>query len=295
MDASIEGCGMISVRKSGFCMGADVSGVDLSEPLPDAAFLEIRDALHRHHVLAIRAQNLQPDSFLEFARRFGPPEPHLLDQFHHPEYPDILVLSNAVRDGKPAGLADGGTYWHSDYSYLDIPARATVLYSIEVPEVGGDTLFADQEQAYEDLPDATKRRIDGLVTLNVYGNRDDLDPKSRTAAPPPTQEQKEKRRAFLIRHPLVRRHPYSGRKALYSVSGTSFAIEGMPDEEGIALLRELAAHSTQPKYQYRMRYGVGDVVVWDNASVLHSATLTDPSYARTLFRVTVKETQRPAA
>ena len=295
MDASIEGCGMISVRKSGVCMGADVSGVDLSEPLPDAAFLEIRDALHRHHVLAFRAQNLQPDSFLEFARRFGPPEPHLLDQFHHPEYPDMLVLSNVVRDGKPAGLADGGTYWHSDYSYLDIPARATVLYSIEVPEVGGDTLFADQEQAYEDLPDTMKRRIDGLVTLNVYGNRDALDPKSRAAAPPPTQEQKEKRRAFLIRHPLVRRHPYSGRKALYSVSGTSFAIEGMPDEEGIALLRELAAHSTQPKYQYRMRYGVGDVVVWDNASVLHSATLTDPSYARTLFRVTVKETQRPAA
>jgi taurine dioxygenase len=292
---SIGGCGMISVQKSGSCMGAEVSGVDLSKPLPDPAFHEIRDALHRHHVLAFRAQNLRPESFLDFARRFGPPEPHLLDQFHHPQHPDILVLSNVVRDGKPVGLADGGTYWHSDYSYLDIPARATVLHSIEVPKVGGDTLFADQEQAYEDLPEAMKRRIDGLVTLNVYGNRDDLDPQSRTAASPPTQEQKEKRRAFLIRHPLVRRHPYSGRKALYAVSGTSFAIEGLPDEAGIALLRELAAHSTQPRYQYRMQYGVGDVVVWDNASVLHSATLTDPTHPRTLFRVTVKETRRPAS
>ncbi len=93
----------------------------------------------------------------------------------------------------------------------------------------------------------------------------------------------------------MRRHPYTGRQALYAVSGTSFAIEGMPDEEGISLLRELAAHSTQPKYQYRMQYGVGDVVVWDNASVLHSATLTDPSHPRTLFRVTTKETQRPTA
>ena len=286
---------MICVRKSSSCLGADIDGLDLSQSMSDATFNEVRDALHRHHVLAIRGQKLEPASFLEFSRRFGPPEPHVLDQFHHPEVSDILMLSNVVRDGKPVGLADGGTYWHSDYSYLTIPARATVLYSVEVPKVGGDTLFADQEQAYEDLPEAVKRRIEGLVTLNVYGNRDDLDPKSRTAAPPPTQEQKEKRGAFLIRHPLVRRHPYTGRKALYAVSGTSFAIEGMPDEEGITLLRELAAHSTQPKYQYRMQYGVGDVVVWDNASVLHSATLTDPRHPRTLFRITTKETQRPAA
>jgi taurine dioxygenase len=286
---------MIRVRKSSSCMGADIDGLDLSQPLSDATFNEVRDALHRHHVLAIRAQKLQPESFLEFSKRFGSPEPHVLDQFHHPEYSDILMLSNVVRDGKPVGLADGGTYWHSDYSYLDIPARATVLYSVEGPKVGGDTLFADQEQAYEDLPDAMKKRIDGLVTLNVYGNRDDLDQASRTSAFAPTREQKEKRGAFLIRHPLVRRHPYTGRKALYAVSGTSFAIEGMPGEEGIGLLRELAAHSTQPKYQYRMQYGVGDVVVWDNASVLHSAPLTDPNYPRTLFRVTTKETQRPAA
>lgn len=286
---------MVSVHNSASCMGADVSGVDLAQPLEDQAFHEIREALHRRHVLVFRAQNLQPPAFLGFARRFGPAEPHLLDQYHHPEHPDILVLSNVVRDGRPTGLADGGTYWHTDYSYLEIPARATLLYSIEVPKVGGDTLFADQEQAYADLPDAMKHRIDALVTLNVYGNRDDLDPASRTVAPPPTQEQKDRRGAHLIRHPLVRRHPHTGRKALYSVSGTSFAIEGMREQEGVALLRELAAHATQPKYQYRMKYGVGDVVIWDNASVLHSATLTDPVHPRTLLRVTVKEAQKPSA
>jgi taurine dioxygenase len=286
---------MISVRKSDACMGAEISGVDLSRPLSERIFGEVRDALHRHHVLVFRGQSLEPEPFLEFANRFGRPEPHVLDQFHHPEYTDILVLSNVKKDGKPIGLADGGTYWHSDYSYLEIPARATLLYSLQVPKVGGDTLFADQEQAYEDLPEATKERIDGLVTLNVYGNRDDPDQASRTSAFAPTQEQKEKRGATLIRHPLVRRHPYTGRKALYAVSGTSFAIEGMPDDEGLSLLRELAAHSTRPKYQYRVKYGVGDVVVWDNASVLHSATLTDPDDARTLFRITVKEAQRPVA
>lgn len=286
---------MISVKKSGNCMGAEISGVDLSLPLPDETFGEIREALHRHHVLAIRGQNLDAWRFHAFAGRFGPPEPHVLDQYHHPGIPDILILSNVVRDGKPVGLADGGTYWHSDYSYLAIPARATVLYSIQVPEAGGDTLFADQQQAYADLPESMKKRIDGMVTLNVYGNRDDLDLSSRTSAPPPTDEQKERRGAALIRHPLVRRHPYSGRKALYSVSGTSFAIEGMPGDEGLALLRELAAHSTQPKYRHSVKYGVGDVVVWDNASVLHSATLTDPAHSRTLYRVTTKELQRPSA
>jgi taurine dioxygenase len=283
----------MAVRRSDACMGSEVEGVDLSRPLADGLFNEVREALHRHHVLVFRRQQLLPEQFVEFSRRFGRPEPHLLDQFHHPGHPDILILSNVKKDGKPVGLADGGTYWHSDYSYLEIPARATLLYSVEVPAVGGDTLFADQQQAYQDLPAAMRARIDGMVTLNVYGKRDDLDLRSRTSAYAPTAEQKDRRGATLIRHPLVRCHPYTGRKALYAVSGTSFAIEGMPQEEGLALLRELAAHATGPKYQYRVRYGVGDVVVWDNASVLHSATLTDPAHPRTLLRITTKESRRP--
>lgn len=280
---------MMTVTPIGPCMGAEIAGADLSQPLSDAAFGEIREALHRHHVVVLRAQTLQPRQFHAFASRFGPPEPHLLDQFHHPEIADILILSNVQKDGKPTGLADGGTYWHTDYSYLSVPARATVLYSVQVPQVGGDTLFADQEQAYADLPEAMKQRIDDLVTINIYGNRDIPDAASRESAFPPTEEQRVARGAFVIRHPLVRRHPYTGRKALYAVSGTSYGIEGMTEADGLALLRELAAHSTQPRYQLRISYGVGDVVFWDNASVLHSATLTDPAYARTLLRITTKE------
>jgi taurine dioxygenase len=191
----------------------------------------------------------------------------VLDQFHHREYADILILSNVVEDGRPIGLADGGTYWHSDYSYLEIPARATTLYSIQTPKVGGDTLFADQASAYDDLPEAMKRRIDALVTIHHYGNRDDLDLASRTVAYPPDERQKAERGISFLQHPLVRRHPLTGRKSLYAVSGTSMGIVGMPDDEGLGLLRELAAHSTQPKYQFSVRYGVGDVVIWDNATV----------------------------
>jgi taurine dioxygenase len=267
--------------------GLEASGIDLSEPLSDETFTEIEDAFFDGQVLAIPHQRLTPAEFVAFARRFGPPEPHVIDQFHHPDDRNILILSNVVIDGEPQGLADAGTYFHTDYSYLDVPARATMLYSIEVPESGGDTLFANQYAAYDDLPVAMKRKVEPLVAVHHYGNRHVPEGEARTAASTLTDEQKAK--MPLITHPLVRRHPVTGRKALYAVSGSSYGIVGMPDDEAIALLNELAAHATQDKYILRYEYGVGDVVIWDNASLLHSATLTDAESARTLWRITVKE------
>jgi taurine dioxygenase len=266
--------------------GLETREVDLAR-LDDATFGELERAFYRAQVLAIRGQKLAPREFVAFARRFGPPEPHVIDQFHHPDDPNILILSNRRRDGVPVGLADAGTYFHTDYSYLQVPARATTLYSIEVPSRGGDTLFANQYAAYDDLPAATKRRIEGLVAVHHYGNRNDLDTASRTVASVLSAEQEAK--MPLVVHPLVRAHPVTGRKALYAVSGSSFSIVGMPEAEARALLDELAAHATQPKYVLRFAYGVGDVVIWDNASLLHSATLTDPDDPRTLWRITVKE------
>ena len=267
--------------------GLETAAIDLAQPLDDAAFADVERAFFRGQVLVFRAQRLTPAQFVAFARRFGPPEPHVIDQFHHPADPNILVLSNRMADGKPLGLADAGTYFHTDYSYLDVPARATTLYSIEVPEVGGNTLFANQYAAYDDLPDAMKRRIDPLVAIHHYGNRNNQDEASRTVASVLTDEQKA--RMPLITHPVVRRHPVTGRKALYAVSGSSFGIVGMPHDEACALLDELAGHATQAKYQLSLAYGVGDVVIWDNASLLHSATLVDPAHPRTLWRITLKE------
>ncbi len=253
----------------------------------DAPFQEIWDAFFAAQVLVFRGLRLSAVQFLELARRFGRPEPHVIDQFHHPEHADILILSNRKKNGAPVGLADAGTYFHTDYSYLEVPARCTMLYSIEVPKQGGDTLFADQYAAYDDLPEAMKRRIEDLVALHHYGNRDDLDKASRTVASVLNEAQEQK--MAWVRHRVVRRHPVTGRKALYAVSGSSFGIEGMPEDEAVALLDELKHHATQEKYQYRLGYGVGDVVLWDNASLLHSATLTDPDDPRTLWRITVKE------
>ena len=278
------------LKRLGRDFALEASGVDLAQPLSDGAFREIEDAFFAGQVLVFRAQKLTAREFLGFARRFGPPEPHVVDQFHHPEFADILILSNVVRDGKPAGLADAGTYFHTDYSYLEMPARATMLYSIQVPRKGGDTLFANQYAAYDDLPDATKKRLEGLVATHHYGNRDDPEETSRTAASPLTEEQKGRLR--WVRHPLARRHPVTGRTALYAVSGRSFGIEGMRETDARALLDELKRHATLERYRFRLTYGVGDVVIWDNASLLHSATLTDPEDARTLWRITIKETRR---
>src|SRR3954464_4340338 len=283
---------MLDLNPLSLQFGAEALGVDLANGLTDAAFADIERAFFRYQVLVIRAQSLTPAQFLSFARRFGPPEPHVIDQFHHPADSNILILTNRVENGKPLGLADAGTYFHTDYSYLDIPARATTLYSIQVPRIGGDTLFANQYAAYDDLPRSKKNRLADLVALHHYGNRDDLDQASRTVASVLSEEQES--RMSWVRHKVARKHPITGRTALYSVSGSSFRIEGMPDDEAIDLLDELKRHATQQKYQLRLKYGVGDVVIWDNASLLHSATLTDPSDARTLWRITIKEERKPS-
>ncbi|MEO6363918.1 MAG: TauD/TfdA family dioxygenase [Caldimonas sp.] len=272
--------------------GVEAEGVDLAGPLCDADFAALEREFYEHHVLALRCQQLSAAQFLRFARRLGPPQPHVIDQFHHPEDPDILILSNVKKNGRPTGLQDAGSYFHTDYSYLQVPARATTLYSRVVPKVGGDTLFADQQAAYDDLPETMKRRIGPLLAVHHYGNRHDVDEQSRTVASVLSAEQKAK--MPLITHRIARPHPVTGKTALYAVSGSSFGIVGLPDDEARDLLDELAAHSTQPRYQMRFRYGAGDVVVWDNAALLHSATLIDPDDARTLWRVTVLE-DAPAA
>ncbi len=264
------------LKKLSAGFGIEAQGVDLSA-LRGNDFGKLESEFFKHQLLAIRGQKLSAQQFLGFGRRFGPPEPHVIDQFHHPEHAEILILSNVVKDGKPTGLADAGTYFHTDYSYLEMPARATTLYSIQVPKVGGDTLFANQYAAYDDLSSKLKEKIKGLIALHHYGNRSNLDEATRTVASVLTEEQKQK--VAWVRHRIARR--------------PSFRIEGMPDDEAHALLDELKDHATQEKYQYRFKYGVGDVIVWDNASLLHSATLIDPNDARTLWRITIKEERRP--
>ena len=283
---------MISFNPLSPLFGVETSDVDLSLPLSDATFKELEQAFYATPGAGAARSAHHGAQFMDFARRIGPPQPHVIDQFHHPDDPNILILSNVKKDGEPTGLQDAGSYFHTDYSYLQVPARATTLYSRVVPKVGGDTLFANQLAAYDDLSDAMKKRIEPLLAIHHYGNRNDVDEASRTAASLLSAEQKAK--MPVITHRIARAHPVTGRKALYAVSGSSFGIVGMPDDEARDLLDELAAHSTRAKYRLRFKYGVGDIVVWDNAALLHSATLTDPDDARTLWRITMLEMSKDA-
>jgi len=273
-------------------LGARVENVDLSRPMSRETFSRIEAALHEHCMLAFPAQPLDPGAFVAFARLWGPPEPHVIDTFHHADDPNILVLSNVQRGGKPIGLADAGTYFHTDYSYLEVPARCTLVHALDVPADNAGTTFANQARAYDELPAAMKRRIERLVVRHHYGNRDDLDETSRTVASVLNVDQKKK--VSWVRHKLVRPHPHTGRKCLYAVSGSSFEIEGMGEPEGRALLDELKAHATQEKYCHTYDYRNGDVVIWDNAQLLHRAPLVDFSRPRTLWRITVRDREASA-
>lgn len=278
----------MSIRKLSDAVGAEIAGARIGAELTDGAFKTIEDALHEHLVLVIRNQNVTPAGFVSFARRFGRPEPHVIDQFHHKADANILILSNRKNEnGADIGLVDGGTYYHSDYSYLDVPARCTMLYAIEIPGAESGTTFANQRKAYEDLPASVKVRIDPMICRHHYGNRDVPDESSRTAASPLSAAQKKK--VTWVRHPLVRKHPHTGARSLYAVSGSSYGIEGMDDASAVALLDELRAHSTRPQYCHQPVYRPGDVVIWDNCSLLHSAPLIDRSQPRTLWRITVKD------
>jgi taurine dioxygenase len=278
---------MVEIEALSDVAGARITGVDLSRPLGQADFARVETALHQHCFVVFPRQTLSAPQFVAFSRLWGRPEPHVIDTYHHPQEPNILVLSNVSRNGKPIGLVDAGTYFHTDYSYLQVPARCTILFAIQVPRRHGGTTFANQTRAYEDLPQKTKDRIDGLVVRHHYGNRDDIDEASRNVASLLSDSQKQK--VHWVSHRLVRPHPRTGVKSLYAVSGSSFGCEVMDFEEALALLRELSAHSTQERYRHVHHYQVGDVIVWDNAQLLHAAPLTDLQDPRTLWRITVKE------
>jgi len=280
---------MLTATRLSHVVGACIDGLDASKPLSAQQQLWLSDALHQHGFIVLKKQSLSPSELVRFAQYWGEPSPHVIDTFHHPQDPRVLILSNVVKDGRPTGLADAGTYFHTDYSYLAVPARCTILHALDMPAGGNGTTFANQAAAYDDLSALRKKQIAALVVRHHYGNRDDLNHQSRTVASVLTAEQAG--RVSWVHHPLVKEHPFTGRRALYAVSGSSFGIEGMDDAQAMALLRELSTHSTQDRYRHTHDYDNGDLVVWDNSLLLHAAPLVDLSRPRTLWRVTVLEGQ----
>lgn len=271
-------------------IGAEVRGVDLSQPLDDDTFAAIDDAYNRHTVLVFRDQKLTPEQEIAFGRRFGPLEIHVRHEYLLEGHPEILVVSNVLKpDGSFLGLPDAGQTWHTDTSYRKKPSRGSILYALEIPhndkgEVLGDTLFAGTAPAYEALSPEMKAKIDGKKAIHRYSVRKRPVGSQRAKLTP--EQIKE---TPDIAHPAVRTHPKTGRKALYLFEGECIGLEGMPLEEGAEIIADLTAHIIKPEFTYRHKWRVGDVVMWDNAASLHLA-IADYKLPqrRLLYRVTIE-------
>jgi taurine dioxygenase len=293
---------MISVRKQGRHLGAEIAGVDLSRPLDEATFTAIADAFFEHQVVVFRDQALAPAQQVAFTRRFGELEQHVRKEHRLAGYPEILVVSNLLDErGAAIGVQDAGRFWHSDLSYKQVPSLLSALYALEVPVrdgvVLGGTSFASAAAAYDALDEGEKRRLQGLRNVHSY--------RYYRARNVQAQKEEQARGARVVQEhapseaqlasvpdteaPVVRTHPVTGRKCLFVNEAHTSRIVGLPEEEGAALLARLCAHIVEPEFRYEHRWRAGDLLMWDNVAVQHKANFDyELPLRRLMHRTTVR-------
>lgn len=267
--------------------GGEILGLDLSRPVSDELYAWIRASYLDAGVLIFRdQQDLTPEQHIRFSRLFGPLQIHVLKEFHLSGHPEILVISNIVENGKRVGLADAGRFWHSDLSYKAVPSLGSLLHARELPNEGGDTLFADMALAYEALDPDFRRALDGAQAWHSYLLRYD-ELRAKSDARPPLDEKRQKEVAPVL-HPVVRTHPETGRPALFVSEAFTSHIEGWDPDRSRNALDALFAHSIRPEFVYRHRWQDGDLVFWDNRRLIHLAAGTPEGERRKMFRTTIE-------
>jgi taurine dioxygenase len=274
---------MVQIRRMGPQIGVEVSGIDV-RTLDEAGFAPIYQAWLDHNVMVVTGQELTIPEFLRYSRRFGHITPHPSKSTRHPDYPDITLLG--VNKFRPDGQLNQSIYrrgaegWHTDGAYDPVPFKATQLYALAIPDTGGDTLFASGYAAYEALPPRLKARLDGINATFCYGgsreNKALLNPEDRDRPP--------------AVHPIIRTHTETGRKSLYFDPGKILSIEGADKAESDDLIAELATYMIRPDGQYRHKWQVGDIVIWDNRCSYHRAAGDyPPEQDRIHWRVSIQE------
>ncbi len=274
----------IEVKPASPATGAEILGADIGAGLDEDEFAIMRAALDRNGVIVLRNQTLTPEKQVAFTRRFGEPEFNFnAARFGIDGSPEIYLISNIVEYGAPIGTRRAGETWHTDMSYAERPAGATMLYAVEVPVLHGltlgDTCFANAAAAWDALPSSMQEEIEGLQGVFDFRGRKRSSPVSAEdiAQYPP------------VEHPIVRTHPRTGRKSLYIVRDDCTGIVGKDEETSRGLIEALADHIVRTEFIYRHRWQVGDVVVWDNCTVQHRAIQDyDLPQRRLLWRTTVK-------
>jgi taurine dioxygenase len=295
---------MITVRKIGKHLGAEICGVDLSKPLDEDTFSQVAKAFFDNEVVFFRDQKLTPAQQIAFTRRFGTLEQHVRKESRLDDHPEILIVSNVLDEqGNAIGSQDAGRFWHSDLSYKKEPSMLSALYALEVPvkdgRVLGDTSFASTTAAYEALPEDVKQRIKGLKNIHSYRYYRNKNIEAQ-------REEQARGERFVQEHilteeqlksvpdvetPVVRTHPVTKRKGLFINEAHTSHVAGMPAAESQKLLSELYRHIIKPEFIYTHSWRPGDLLMWDNAAVQHKATFDyDLPLRRLMHRTTVRGT-----
>jgi taurine dioxygenase len=282
----------ITVHNLDAPLGAEISGIDVSRAVTPSDVDMIDGAWRERLVVVFHGQTLSDPQLIAFSRNFGeldPPGPNPYGQAFLKDFPELNVISNVVEDGKPIGnLGDGEAVWHADMTYVDKPPKAAMLHALEVPppEAGGNTYFANMFAAYAALPQDLKKAVDGKVAVH------DASTNSAGMLRKGYSRVTDVRQAVGAHHPLVRTEPQTGRKALFLGRRPNAYVLGLDIAESDALLDALWAHATQPRFTYCHEWKVGDLLMWNNLSVLHRRDPFDPKMRRVMHRSQIKGDER---
>jgi len=263
-----------AIEPSGEILGATVRGMDLAKPLNDTHFGTILEALGRHGVLRLPAQELEAAELRDFSQRFGRIQATLTGRHHEPGMPEVGYLSNIIENGEPIGITDAGQDWHTDMSYNETIGFLNVLYAVKVPrrdgQVLGATMFANTQAAYDDLaPDLKAKLATATVTHDFNKFWENMRRRPGSLRGPLTPEQRRRRPPSV--HPIFLTHPITGRRVLYCNPGYAIRINELDESESDRMLETLFAHQLQPKYQFTHRWTEGDVLMWDHIGTLPNA------------------------
>lgn len=279
----------IEIRPLCDALGAEVLNADLTEPLNAEDAKTVEEAFFDHHLLCFRTDPLDPADFARVARYFGEPQLQLIRTQRHGDVAEVSVLESTYKsaEDKPDDLASVRlSGWHTDDSYFEVPAKATMLQSIVIPDSGGQTKFSNMRKAYEDLPDAKKAQIDGLQAVHGYDT-------ARAPGRPKKRTQQEIDETPDVVHPLVRTHEDTGRKSLYFNANRTDRIVGWERDKSDELLDEVYEQITQPDYQYHHEWRVGDLLLWDNRCLVHSVNVDYPVGQKRLHQRILLKGARP--
>ena len=271
-------------------LGAELTGIDIAKPLSQADVDDIEAAWRERLVVVFHGQTLSDPQLIAFSKNFGeldPPGPNPYGEPFLKHHPELNVISNVLDNGKPIGnLGDGEAVWHADMTYVDVPPKAAILHSLEVPPSGGNTYFADMFAAYETLPADLGKAAEGKVAIH------DASRNSAGMLRKGYQQMTDVRQTVGAHHPLVRTEPGTGRKALFLGRRPNAYVIGLDIEESEALLDALWAHATKSQFTLCHRWKVGDLLMWNNLSVLHRRDPFDPQTRRIMHRSQIKGQER---